>query len=116
MDNAKIHASQEAYDWYLENEKFCLLRFLPPYAPKLNLVESFNNLFKQDLRTKCTTQKNSIVEKSYLLCDKYNPRESLAMEKINSLFFKKECRLYRYLKKIYDDVCNELKLKSAANA
>ena len=113
MDNAKIHASKEAYNWYLENEKFCLVRFLPPYAPKLNVVEFFNNLFKQDLRTNCTTQKNSIVERAYLLCDKYNAKGSVEIAKINSLFSKKECS---YIKKIYDEVYNELKLNSAANA
>lgn len=113
LDNAKIHASKEAYEWYLDHEKFCLVRFIPQYAPKLNVVEYFNNLLKDELKDMRGLKNEEIVRNAARICKEYNDKAADRVEKINSLFLKEECS---YAKKIYDEVYNELALNGEANA
>ena len=113
MDNAGIHTSKEAYDWYLSHEKFCLVRFLPKYAPQLNVVEFFNNIFKAELKKGSGLKSSEISDKAAAICHDYNSKNPARMKKVNALFSKEECS---YAKKIYDDVRNTLELNTAVSA
>ena len=107
MDNSSVHTSIEACDWYFKNKKFCSVYYLPPYAPKLNVVEFWNNVFKEELKKSGVITNQEMIEYAEQCVNRYNAKSDAEIEIIKSLFSKKECN---YIKTIYDQVNNELDL------
>ena len=91
MDNSPVHQSMQSMAWLLTHKNFYTFSFLPPYAPKLNVVEFFNNTFKQELKEDVVLDNISMIKKAYDICDKYNSNTGEIKDKIKSLYNNKEC-------------------------
>ena len=104
MDNSPVHTSLEACNWYFSNKKFCSVYYLPPYAPKLNVVEFWNNVFKEELKKSGVITNQEMVEFAEQCINRYNSKSDTESKIIKALFLKKECS---YIKTIYDQVNNE---------
>ena len=99
MDNFSVHKSYETMGWFLSNKKQFNFGYLPRYCPKMNVVEFFNNIFKQELNKTSAMTVEEMVEKSMCISDRYNSNSEKVKEVIKSLFLKEECS---YIKRIYD--------------
>lgn len=98
MDNSPVHTSNESFIWYMLHEKFCKVYYLPPYSPKLNVVEFYNNIFKTELKEIGLMTNSEMLERAESIVKKYNSNSTVTKDKILSLFSKKECS---YIKTIY---------------
>ena len=112
MDNSPVHQSTQSMAWLLTHKKFYTFSFLPPYAPKLNVVEFFNNTFKQELKEDAVLNTSSMIKRAYDICDKYNSNTEEIKDKIKSLYNNKECNYIIntiYILNILSDLNNEKK-------
>ena len=110
MDNSKIHTSYESFGWYLDNAKTFTINFLPRYCPRLNVVEFFNNVFKNELKKDSTMSNIEMVDKAKKILQKYNTGAEEIKKDVLSLFQKNECA---YITQIYNDA-HTVKNESAA--
>ena len=101
MDNSPVHTSNESLIWYMQHESFCKVYYLPPYAPKLNVVEFYNNIFKMELKEVGLMTNAEMIERAISIIDKYNSNSTETKNKILSLFLKEECS---YINTIYAQV------------
>ena len=111
MDNAPIHTSYETHGWFFGNKNKFDLFFLPRYCPRMNVVEFYNNIFKQELKKDAVMTNESMIKKSLEIVKKYNSGSDEIRKLIQSLFLKEECS---YLKDIYEEVRNQLEQNKVA--
>ena len=108
MDNSPIHTSFESFGWFEQNKKYFKMNFLPKYAPRLNVVEFFNNVFKGELKKNSVMTNEAMIARSKDISKKYNLNSSDIKELIQSLFLKEECS---YIKLVYDKVRTKVEQK-----
>ena len=111
MDNAPIHTSYETLAWFLKNKNRFSYLYLPRYCPRLNVVEFFNNMFREYLKKNALMTQEEVYNKAKELCDKFNSGSEEVQKLIESLFLKEECS---YIKTTYEEVFKKLKENIAA--
>ena len=107
LDNAKVHHAKKVNSWlnhWNAGKNTVRFMFLPAYAPEINPVERFNNVFKSALKKDECLSSESVKEKAKEFVAEFVVDAKNDTEKVKNLFYDEDCR---YSIDIFEKVANE---------